>query len=168
MCPTMSLLTGKSLSLNMTLYELNKLYLEQDSEQKALTRIDLPKSDIEKRLIKYKKEKKLFNPITTAPITNKPHNPFEEYKKRVRELTDSQDLSALKDIEKRSFKEFHIDHKVSILHGFLSNIPAEEIADIKNLRILPAKENIDKRAKSLIDPDNAHLDSKLRAGLPRV
>ena len=41
-----------------------------------------------------------------------------------------------------------MDHIVSIAAGFINNIPAEQIADPKNLRIISAKENRSKNVYS--------------------
>lgn len=39
---------------------------------------------------------------------------------------------------------FQIDHIIDIKYGFDNNIPAEEIADLKNLQFIPWEENIKK------------------------
>jgi len=65
---------------------------------------------------------------------------FKKYKKRVKELTEQQDLSSIKNIEIRSF-ENQLDHIVPIYQGYKHNVPPEIIADVKNLRIIPKKEN---------------------------
>jgi hypothetical protein len=74
--------------------------------------------------------------------------PFVAYRKKVMKLTESV-KHLLPGIEKRSFKHYHIDHKVSIWFGFKNGIPAEKIACIDNLRMLPAKENMLKGRKCI-------------------
>ena len=48
---------------------------------------------------------------------------------------------------------FQIDHIIDIKYGFNNNIPAEEIADLKNLQFIPWEENIKKgyHGKSILD-----------------
>jgi hypothetical protein len=50
-------------------------------------------------------------------------------------------------IEKRGFKDHHIDHIKSIHYGHKNNIPISIIADLTNLRMLPYKENMKKGIK---------------------
>ena len=66
------------------------------------------------------------------------------YKKKVWELTEQNDLSVLDNFERRGFKDYHLDHKVSIYYGFKNGIPEEHIAHVSNLRMIPHKENTDK------------------------
>lgn len=65
---------------------------------------------------------------------------FKRYAEKVRYLTDKQDLSCIPDIQKRS-KVYHLDHKYSILQGYLDNIPTHIMADVSNLEILHYLEN---------------------------
>lgn len=44
---------------------------------------------------------------------------------------------------------YHLDHIISIKHGFLNSIPPEEIAKLENLQMLPWKDNIVKGSKPL-------------------
>lgn len=48
----------------------------------------------------------------------------------------------IKDIDKRKFKSYDIDHIVPISYGYKNNIPAELIGSLENLRMLPNKENL--------------------------
>lgn len=50
----------------------------------------------------------------------------------------------------RDRTNFHIDHKVSILEGFLNNVSPEIISHKNNLRLIPAKQNISKSWRSSI------------------
>jgi hypothetical protein len=68
-------------------------------------------------------------------------NPFHVYRQEVRRLTELV-AHLIPGIEKRGFKNHHIDHIKPIWHGFNNNIPPEEIADISNLRMLPYRENM--------------------------
>ena len=76
------------------------------------------------------------------------------YKKRAWKLTDQNDLSVLKDFEKRGFKDYHLDHKISIYYGFMNIIPAEHIAHISNLRMIPCEQNMEKGADCFLDEEN--------------
>ena len=62
-----------------------------------------------------------------------------------------------------SFKKSNklvIDHKISIIYGFMNNIPAEHIADINNLRYIPSNENHSKSKEILVDELNEWIISK--------
>lgn len=43
-------------------------------------------------------------------------------------------------------QEYHLDHIVPIFYGYKNHIPVSLISSIENLRIIPAKENIEKSA----------------------
>jgi hypothetical protein len=73
----------------------------------------------------------------------------EKYYKKVRYLTEKQPLYLLENFEKRSRHSknqdpFHLDHIIPICYGWLNNIPPQVIADLSNLRFIPASENIAK------------------------
>lgn len=72
--------------------------------------------------------------------SRKRNTAFKKYRDFVKELTEQQDLSSLKNIEIRSF-ENQLDHIVPIYQGYKHNVPPEIIANVKNLRIIPKKEN---------------------------
>lgn len=42
---------------------------------------------------------------------------------------------------------YHLDHIISVKYGFDNNIPPEQLAQVKNLRVIPWLENIVKRDK---------------------
>lgn len=72
---------------------------------------------------------------------------FISYRRQVRDLSNKNFIKYYYDINPlnlRRGKEFHLDHIVSIMCGFLQNIPIEEIASPSNLRIIPASDNIKK------------------------
>lgn len=76
----------------------------------------------------------------------------ERYYKKVRRLTEQQHLSLLENYEKRghftnSKDSYHLDHIIPVCYGWLNNIPEEIIADISNLRFIPACDNIAKSSK---------------------
>jgi hypothetical protein len=81
-----------------------------------------------------------------APPSERCKPPFIAYRKKVRRLTEEVKW-LIPGIENRGFKAFHIDHKISIWHGYKYGLPAEDIAHIDNLRMLPYKENMLKGRK---------------------
>lgn len=64
-----------------------------------------------------------------------------KYNNLVRKLTNAQDLSSIEGIEKREFRKFDLDHKISIFDGFRLGLPACFIAGLHNLRIITHEEN---------------------------
>lgn len=77
---------------------------------------------------------------------------YELYSRTVRQFTEQNDLTALENYEKRS-KDFHLDHRFSILEGFKNNIPHYIVGSIYNLEIIPSKENSGKRGSCSISLD---------------
>ena len=73
---------------------------------------------------------------------------FMMYTNKVRSLTEKQPVHLLPNFEKRGkYKtDYHLDHKYSISEGFKNNILPGIIADISNLEMLPARDNIKKGA----------------------
>jgi hypothetical protein len=51
---------------------------------------------------------------------------------------------------KRSPRDYHLDHRVSVYEGFVNNIPPAIISSIWNLQMLPARENYIKSLRSSI------------------
>ena len=75
---------------------------------------------------------------------------FVAYRRQVRDLSNKNFIKYYHDINPSNFrrgKDFHLDHIVSIMYGFLQNISPEEIAAPSNLRIIPALDNIKKGIK---------------------
>lgn len=93
---------------------------------------------------------------------------YELYHRNVWKITKKQDLKSLQNIEKRghiTFDEnaYHLDHKFSIIEGFVQNIPIEIIGDIINLEMIHNKENARKREKCSISKEEllgAYYDKK--------
>jgi len=86
---------------------------------------------------------------TMIPLSE--YSDWELYAYKVRRLTEKQPLHTLENYEKRGFvtekDAYHLDHIISIYKGFQNNIPIHIIADISNLQMLPAIENIKKGKK---------------------
>jgi len=78
---------------------------------------------------------------------------FSMYKRLVWRLTELNSCHII-DIDKRSFRQYDIDHKISIYYGFKNNILPWCIAHISNLRMLDNKSNLIKSTNVFIDDDN--------------
>lgn len=84
--------------------------------------------------------------IETQPTTEAFRKPsynssFRSYRKRVRILTEKV-AHLIPGIEKRGFRDYHIDHIISIWKGFKLGICEHKIADLSNLRMLHYEENM--------------------------
>ena len=82
-----------------------------------------------------------------APLEEQ--NEVDVYRNKVWAVTRKQDISTLKNYKKRgnhAYDEdvYHLDHKISVMYGFLNNIEPEIIGDIDNLQMLKWDENISK------------------------
>ena len=78
---------------------------------------------------------------------------FQLYSYLCRKITYKQDLSVLKNIEKRGNANkglYHLDHKFSIFEGFKNNIPPYIIGNIVNLEMIIGRNNLIKNRKSSI------------------
>jgi len=78
---------------------------------------------------------------------------FCDYQRRVRSKTEI-NYRRYKDTIINSDlrgKDYHLDHKVSILFGFINNIPECVISHISNLQIIPASINLQKHTECSIN-----------------
>lgn len=78
---------------------------------------------------------------------------LEQYSRKVWAVTRKQDISGLKNLEKRgnhsySKEAYHLDHKISIVQGFQFGIPYEIVGSLENLQMLHYAENISKHSRS--------------------
>lgn len=83
------------------------------------------------------------------------------YYLKVRSITRSQDLKSLPNYEKKGTSKnngYHLDHIYPVSMGYINNIPAEQIGNIKNLRYIPWKENILKSNK-IMEQNNGSIES---------
>jgi len=78
---------------------------------------------------------------------SKPVKPFAVYKRSVWEITEQQPLHLLENCERRGFKDYHVDHIVSIFKAYKLGWTVKQCADISNLQMLPFKENLKKGIK---------------------
>ena len=80
---------------------------------------------------------------------------YELYKMKVLRLTSENDLSKLENWPKRNlYHKYEVDHIYPIRQAFKNFIPAELIGDIRNLRVIPRKENRSKSGKITIIPEH--------------
>jgi hypothetical protein len=66
---------------------------------------------------------------------------WRKYRRHVWKITERQPLKKLPNYEKRAFKGYHLDHKVSIWYGFKNKIDPKLIGSIHNLEFIPHKDN---------------------------
>lgn len=83
---------------------------------------------------------------------------FEWYKVQVTLITAKQPLHLLENIKRRaaygkSDDPYQLDHRFSIIDGFIENIPPYIIGHIVNLQMLPARENSSKGSRSSISKE---------------
>jgi len=83
-------------------------------------------------------------------------NEWNDYAKIVRDISNQTYLANIDTLNptriKRSRPDLHddcvnLDHIVPIITGFKNKIPPEVMADIKNLRVIPAVDNLSKKQK---------------------
>jgi len=70
---------------------------------------------------------------------------IKEYRKQVQKITRKQPLYQLENSDKRGRKNHHLDHILSVSFGFNSGLDPEIIGDIRNLRFIPYKANLEKK-----------------------
>lgn len=131
----------------ITAYEINRLYLKHGDKW-----LDYYVPHMDLKGLKTRSALAVWHLKNSQPKTlpqQKKIKPFTEYKREVWKLTEEQPLHTLPNIEKRSFKGYHLDHKVSIWDGFKKGLPINQVADISNLRMIPAHENMLKGRKSI-------------------
>lgn len=79
---------------------------------------------------------------------------FKKYKKKVMSVTRKQPIHKLLNYEKRGVSgvegNYHLDHRFSILEGFIQNVSPDMVGGIKNLMFIPWEENVKKRTKCSI------------------
>jgi hypothetical protein len=107
-----------------------------------------------KDLIIIKKKDKESKYIKNSNKRKKKYwNEFDYYSEEVKKITE-ENKNMVKDIEKRNYFKYHLDHKISIKSGFDNSIPPEFIAHPTNLQILESKLNLLKNSRNIIDQDN--------------
>lgn len=105
-------------------------------------------------------EKQLETKINNGTIVSPDKkDDFLAYRENVRKLSDRNYIDHYYDINPSNLPrgdEYHLDHIISILDGFLLNLSEEEIAHPSNLQIISALEN--KRKGSRSDSNMTHIN----------
>jgi len=107
-------------------------------------------NSFERAAIKGNKKRKVTNERKGNWITEELVNDFKDYYKMVWRHTNQNDLSALKNFEKRGHANkgmYHLDHKYSIFQGYKDNISTKTIGSIYNLEMIIGRNNIKKGKK---------------------
>lgn len=102
-----------------------------------------------KKALKTKLERGLINNI------NEDKTEYDEYRRDVHRFTNRNDLTLLENHEKRGKHTYHLDHIFPISKGYMHNIPAELIADIRNLRFILALDN--RKKTDIIEEIPSHI-----------
>ena len=157
--------TNNKLSLR-ELIELHTAVFEKTHLERYLeTYSDLSESDILLRyLLRYKREnKQLINKFSVLITGEKDNdrsvlteiiNGFQEYCLLVKSFTNIQNLSTLENIELRENNHgYDLDHKYSMLQGYIDGIEPQIIGSIVNLEIITANQNRTKQTKCSIDKE---------------
>lgn len=113
-------------------------YIREDNKFVILEDGDV---DVKKELAKILKS----NPYIKNRIKGIKDLNKKLYYAKVWEITDKNDLSVLKNFNKRGFRKYHLDHIYCIACGYKNNIPPEAIGHIDNLRFIHYKLNMRKR-----------------------
>jgi predicted transcriptional regulator len=77
------------------------------------------------------------------------------YYAKVWEVTERQPLHILENSQKRGWKNHHLDHIFPIAIGYQKEIPPEKVGNIKNLRFIPYKDNLNKGSRLTNESRNA-------------
>ena len=80
-------------------------------------------------------------------------NDWDYYRDTVNRLTEEV-KNQIPNIHKRGFRNYHIDHKISIKYGYDNGIIPEHISHISNLHMMYWKDNVRKRDDILVDTLN--------------
>ena len=78
---------------------------------------------------------------------------WDYYRDEVNNLTEKA-KHQIPNIHKRGYREYHIDHKISIREGYDRGILPEHIAHISNLHMMYWKDNVRKKDSSMVDSSN--------------
>lgn len=122
-------------------YSFDKLRLKLShlSEDEVLSILENRKTNMVNTLI----EKELAAP-------KEYYDKFKSYSHRVRVLTEQSKLHLVDNIHLRSLN-YHLDHRYSILRGFLDNVPAEVLSSHHNLEVISATDNLSKASGCSIE-----------------
>jgi hypothetical protein len=88
-----------------------------------------------------KKELAKVEPIEVKTLPTCERSLWHSYKRKVWTITEKQPLKRLPNFDKRGFKGYHLDHKVSIWYGYKHKLDPKLIGGIDNLEFIPHYEN---------------------------
>jgi transposase len=146
--------------------QIKKLYVEEYKSSEEISKVmNLGKPFVDKFLTKsgFRRNKsegvsvglvKRFRKSTYNDYINSLSD-FKKYKREVINITKKQPIYELLNFNKRGVSgvdgNYHLDHKFSIVEGFIQNINPNIIGNIKNLEFIPWKENVKKRTNCSIN-----------------
>jgi ribosomal protein L37AE/L43A/transposase len=146
--------------------EIKKMYVEEYKSSEEISKVmNLGKPFVNKFLTKsgFRRNKsegasvglvKRFRKSTYNDYINRLSD-FKKYKREVINLTKKQPIYELPNFNKRGVSgvegNYHLDHKFSIVEGFIQNINPNIIGNIKNLEFIPWEENVKKRTNCSIN-----------------
>lgn len=94
------------------------------------------------------KESSLYQEAKQIEIPACERKLWRKYRNLVWRITEQQPLRKLPNYDKRAFKGYHLDHKVSIWYGYKNRIDPKLIGSIHNLEFIPHEQNGLKGTKS--------------------
>lgn len=88
-------------------------------------------------------KEKIEEVIDLTPLQKKKNKNkgFRKYRREVDIKTNMQPIHLLKDISKRGFRDYNIDHILPVRYCYDHGISIDECANIKNLQVLSSQEN---------------------------
>jgi len=94
-------------------------------------------------------KKELNDLLKNEPFIKKRVKHIKDIKKKIYYvkvwiLTEQNDLTKLKNHDKRGFKKYHLDHIFPISEAYKNGIAPEVVADITNLRFVTRRTNLKK------------------------
>jgi hypothetical protein len=101
----------------------------------------------------------LINKKYTNPRKKK-QNPDKQYYWDIVRFLTSEVSCFIPGINRRGYRSFHLDHKISISYGFSNGIPAEYIAHPSNLWMIWWEENRKKGPSIFVDHNNSWILSR--------
>ncbi len=131
---------------------INNLILQGYTQEQIISIIKQPRpkpARKQKKIIRQIQEP-THEPTPPAPIVIEPTKKqlWRQYRQKAWQITNAQPLHLLENYEKRGFKNYHLDHILSIWNAFHLNLPPETVGHISNLRMIPHKDNTNKGRKS--------------------
>lgn len=98
------------------------------------------------------------------PLERTWRDEWKEYKKRAWFLTEQVFADNKHNIAysyKRAFKDYHLDHIISIWYCYKHNITPDRVAQLNNLRMIPYKDNMIKGRRLMNDDTTGKILSQL-------